>query len=156
MAEKTSLKKKKATSQFLKKKGRDSWLKEVPKTLSSLQEAYRLAQRASQVGFDWPNLEGVLKKLEEELAEFYEALRSKDRKRIFEETGDLLFVLTNLARFLQINPEQALKNTLKKFRSRFQYIESSLDLKGKSLSQSNLPEMDQLWQEAKQVEERLK
>jgi len=156
MAEQTSVKKKKSPPKPLKRKGRGSWLKEVPKTLPSLQQAYRLGERASQVGFDWPNIEGVLKKLEEELVEFHEALRSKNRKRIFEEMGDLLFVLTNLARFLRINPEEALKNTLKKFRLRFQYMESSLGREGRSLSQSNLPEMDQLWEEAKQWEGRLK
>ncbi|MGB9628587.1 MAG: MazG nucleotide pyrophosphohydrolase domain-containing protein [Thermodesulfobacteriota bacterium] len=156
MTEKISLKRNKSNPKLIKKKRRGSCLKETPKNLSSLQQAYWLAQKASQIGFDWPNLEGVLEKLDEELAEFKEALGSKDRKRIFEEMGDLLFVLTNLARFLKIDPEKALKKTLKKFRLRFQYIESSLDQEGKSLSESNLLEMDQLWEEAKQRKERLK
>lgn len=156
MAEKTGLKKKKSNSKLLKKKGQSPWLKEVPKNLSPFQEACWLAQKASQVGFDWPNLKGVLKKWDEELGEFHEALCSKNRKRIFEEMGDLLFVLTNLARFLKIDPEEALKNTLKKFRFRFQYIESSLDRKGRSLLESNLSEMDQLWEEAKRIKKRVK
>jgi len=156
MADRTNLKKKKLTSKVFKKKGRGSWLKGIPKNLSPLRQAYRLAQRASRVGFDWPNLKGVLRKLEEEWAEFQEALCSKNHQRIFEEMGDLLFVLTNVARFLQINPEDALKKTLKKFRLRFQYIESSLGRKGKSLSQSNLLEMDHLWEEAKQKKGRFK
>lgn len=155
MGDRINLNKKTLNHKRFKKK-RGPLLKGTPEKLSPLQQAYWLAQRASQVGFDWPNLEGVLKKLDEELAEFHEALHSKNRKRIFEEIGDLLFVLTNLSRFLQINPEEALKNTLKKFKFRFQYIESSLDRKGRSLSQSNLLEMDQLWQEAKRRRVRLK
>lgn len=155
MNDRINLKKRNLNPKRFKKK-RVSLLKGIPEKLSPLQQAYWLGQRVSQVGFDWPNLKGVLKKLDEELAEFHEALRSKNRKRIFEEMGDLLFVLTNLARFLQINPEEALKNTLKKFRSRFQYIETSLDRKGRSISQSNLVEMDQLWEESKRRRERLK
>jgi tetrapyrrole methylase family protein/MazG family protein len=156
MTGRTHLKKKKQTSKRFTQKRKGSWLKGIPKNLSPLQQAYGLAQKASQVGFDWPNLKGVLRKLEEELAEFQEALRSKNHQRIFEEMGDLLFVLTNVARFLQINPEEALKKTLKKFRLRFQYIESSLSRKGKSLSQSNLLEMDHLWEEAKRKKGRFK
>jgi tetrapyrrole methylase family protein/MazG family protein len=119
------------------------------KPIASLALAYQLTQRASKVGFDWPDIQGVLKKLDEELMEFREALRHRDPKRAQEELGDLLFVLANVARFLQINPEQALRKTIQKFISRFHYVEVSLKKKGKSLRQSNLIEMDQLWEEAK-------
>ena len=119
------------------------------KQIASLDLAYRLTQRASRVGFDWPDIRGVLKKLDEELTEFREALHHRNPKRAQEELGDLLFVLANVARFLRINPEQALRKTIQKFKSRFHYIEVSLKEKGKSLKQSNLIEMDRLWEEAK-------
>jgi len=119
------------------------------KQTASLALAYQLTQRASKVGFDWPDIRGVLKKLDEELTEFQEALGRHDTKRAQEELGDLLFVLANVARFLKINPEQALRKTIQKFISRFRYVEVSLKKKGKSLKQSNLIEMDRLWEEAK-------
>jgi uncharacterized protein YabN with tetrapyrrole methylase and pyrophosphatase domain len=104
------------------------------------------------LGFDWPNLSGVLEKLDEETKEFREALSLQNRNKIREEIGDLLFVLVNIARVLRINPEEALKRTVKKFNRRFQYIEKSLQQNGKSLHQSNLIEMDLLWEEAKKRE----
>jgi len=119
------------------------------KQRASLALAYQVTQRASKVGFDWPDIQGVLKKLDEELMEFREALRHRDPKRAQEELGDLLFVLANVARFLRINPEQALRKTIQKFISRFHYVEVSLKKRGKSLRQSDLIEMDQLWEEAK-------
>jgi tetrapyrrole methylase family protein/MazG family protein len=131
-----------------KKKWR-SILERVPKDSPPLSQAYQLTQKASRVGFDWPNIEGVLKKMEEEMKELKEALSLQNRKRIREEIGDLLFVLVNVSRFLQINPEEALKKTLDKFISRFHYIEMSLHKEGKSFHQSNLIEMDKLWEESK-------
>jgi tetrapyrrole methylase family protein/MazG family protein len=124
------------------------------KTVSSLSLAYQLTRKASRLGFDWPDLNGVLKKLDEEMKEFREALFLQNRKRIREELGDLLFVLVNISRFLRINPEEALSKTMKKFMFRFHYIETSLHKKGKSLHQSNLIEMDQLWEEAKKRKKR--
>jgi tetrapyrrole methylase family protein/MazG family protein len=115
----------------------------------SLSQAYQLTQKASRAGFDWPNIEGVLSKLEEEMREFREALSLLDRGRIREEIGDLLFVMANVSRFLRVHPEEALKKSLDKFVSRFHYIETSLRREGKSLSQSNLIEMDRLWEESK-------
>ncbi len=128
---------------------RGSVLKSLPLDSSSLSVAYQLTERVSRLGFDWPDLKGVLKKLNEEMKEFREALSLQDRKRMREEMGDLLFVLVNLSRFLGINPEQALRKTVKKFISRFQYIETSLQKRRKAFDQSNLAEMDQLWEEAK-------
>jgi uncharacterized protein YabN with tetrapyrrole methylase and pyrophosphatase domain len=122
------------------------------KRSASLALAYQLTKSASRVGFDWPDIRGVLRKLDEELIEFREALRHRDQKRAQEELGDLLFVLANVARFLQINPEKALRRTIQKFLSRFHYVEASLKKKGKSLRQSNLIEMDRLWEEAKKKE----
>ena len=129
-----------------------SAIKSLPKNLSSLLLAYQLTERVSKLGFDWPNLSGVLEKLDEETKEFREALSLQNRNKIREEIGDLLFVLVNIARVLRINPEEALKKTVKKFNRRFQYIEKSLQQNGKSLHQSNLIEMDLLWEEAKKRE----
>lgn len=130
-------------------------LEGISKDLPSLYRAYLLTERASRVGFDWPNVEGVLKKMDEEMKELREALSLQNRKRIREEIGDLLFASVNLARFLRINPEEALRRTLEKFTLRFHYIETSLRKKGKTLSQSNLMEMDDLWEEAKHQKMRL-
>jgi tetrapyrrole methylase family protein/MazG family protein len=126
-----------------------SILKGVRKDSSSLSQAYQLTRIASRSGFDWPNIEGVLEKLDEEMREFREALALHDRKKICEEIGDLFFVLANVSRFLHLHPEKALKKTLDKFVSRFHYIEASLHQEGKSLRQSDLVEMDRLWEESK-------
>ena len=146
-------KRKKVVPHGLKRKdSKKEWgsiLEGVPKDSPSLSQAYQLTQRASRVGFDWPNIEGVLNKLDEEMGEFREALSLQNRRRIREEIGDLLFVMANVSRFLQINPEEALKKTLDKFVSRFHYIETSLYSEGKTFLQSNLIEMDLLWEESK-------
>jgi tetrapyrrole methylase family protein/MazG family protein len=133
----------------LRKKGNLSFLKGVPQDLPALWRAYLLTKRASRVGFDWPDLKGVLRKMDEEIKEFKEVLSLKDRRRIEEELGDFLFVVANVGRFLRINPELALRRTLRKFTARFHYIETSLHQRGRSLHQSNLMEMDRLWNEAK-------
>ena len=130
-------------------KQRRSILGRIFRGSPSLSQAYQLTQKASRVGFDWPNIEGVLNKLDEELRELREALSLRDRRKIREEIGDLLFVLANVSRFLRVHPEEALKRSLDKFVSRFHYIETSLRREGKSFSQSNLAEMDRLWQESK-------
>jgi tetrapyrrole methylase family protein/MazG family protein len=145
-------KKKKLTrrlkGQTPKKVGR-SILEGVRKDSSSLSQAYQLTQIASRAGFDWPNIEGLLEKLDEEMRELREALALQNNKKICEEIGDLLFVLANVSRFLHLHPEEALKKTLDKFVSRFHYIEASLRKQGKSLRQSDLIEMDRLWEESK-------
>ena len=128
---------------------RRSVLEGVSKDSPSLFQAYQLTQKASRVGFDWPNIAGVLNKLDEEMREFREALFLQNRKKTREEIGDLLFVMANVSRFLHIQPEEALKKTLDKFISRFHYIEHSLHREGRSFRQSNLIEMDQLWEESK-------
>jgi tetrapyrrole methylase family protein/MazG family protein len=133
----------------LRRKGKPSFLKGIPEDLPALQRATLLTKRASRVGFDWPDLKGVLRKMDEEIKEFKAALSRKDRRRIEEELGDFLFVVANVGRFLRINPELALRRTLRKFIARFHYIETSLHQRGRSLHQSNLMEMDRLWEEAK-------
>jgi tetrapyrrole methylase family protein/MazG family protein len=135
------------------KKKKVSILEGIMKDSPSLLQAYQLTRNASRLGFDWPNIAGVLRKLDEEMAELREALSLQNRKKVREEIGDLLFVLVNMARFLRINPEEALRKTLEKFILRFHYIETSLRKKGKSFHQSNLIEMDQLWEEAKKEKE---
>lgn len=143
---------KKSAQRSQKEKKARSFIDGIPEGLPSLLRAFRITRKASRVGFDWPNLEGVLEKMDEELKEFREALAHRDREMVREEIGDLLFVLANIARFLRINPEEALRRTLKKFTSRFHYIERTLQKKGKNLSQSNLIEMDDLWEKAKRKE----
>jgi tetrapyrrole methylase family protein/MazG family protein len=143
------IRKKLAQTRIPHPKERGSILKTVPKGLPSLSLAYHLTQKASRVGFDWPDLNGILKKLDEELEELRETLSLKKRNRIREEIGDLLFVIVNIARFLRIDPETALKRTVEKFISRFAYIERALQKKGKTLLESDLFEMDRLWEEAK-------
>ncbi len=135
-------------------KPRRSILEEVREDIPSLPRAYQLTRIASRAGFDWPNVEGVLQKLEEEMGEFREALALKNKKKIHEEIGDLFFVLVNVSRLLGLHPEVALNRTLDKFVSRFHHIEESLRRKGKSLRQSDLAEMERLWEEAKKKKRR--
>jgi len=146
-------KRKETLSRRLKRRGcKKEWksiLEGVPKDWPALSQAYLLTRKASRVGFDWPNIEGVLNKLDEEIREFREALSLRDRRKIREEIGDILFVMANVSRFLQIDPEGALKKTLHKFVSRFHCIETSLQRAGKPFNESNLIEMDRLWEESK-------
>ena len=125
-------------------------LEAVPRALPALVEASQLTSRASGVGFDWDKAEGVLEKLEEELRELSEArTQGASQEEIEGELGDLLFVMVNLARFLKVDPEQALRKTNRKFRDRFGYIERSLKSAGRKPAEATLEEMDALWQESK-------
>jgi len=124
-------------------------LDSVPRKLPALVEAQQLTSRAAHVGFDWADAAPVLEKLHEELAEFEAARREASHDQIEGELGDLLFVLVNLARFVKVDPEQALRKTNAKFRERFAYIERKLAEQGKSPEQATLAEMDALWEEAK-------
>jgi uncharacterized protein YabN with tetrapyrrole methylase and pyrophosphatase domain len=142
-------KKKRVPRTLTPQKKRASALEGVSGGPSSLFLAYRLTEKASRVGFDWPDMKGILTKLDEEIKEFREALSRRKRNRIREEIGDLLFVIVNIARFLKIDPEAALRRTIEKFTARFHYIERSLQKKGKTFQESNLLEMDRLWGEAK-------
>jgi MazG family protein len=121
----------------------------VPRSLPALVEAQQIASRAAQVGFDWENAGQVLDKLHEELREFEEARARGGREAQEDELGDMLFVLVNLARFVKVDPEQALRRTNAKFRRRFGYVEQKLAERGKSTRESSVEEMESLWQEAK-------
>ena len=118
----------------------------VPRALPALVEAQQIASRAAGVGFDWENPAQVVDKLHEELAEF-NAAQSHDQ--LEDELGDMLFVIVNLARFVKVDPEQALRRTNAKFRRRFGYLEAKLASQGKQLKDANIEEMEALWQEAK-------
>lgn len=131
-------------------KGEDqSVLAGVPRSLPALLRAYRVGQKASNAGFDWPDLAGPIEKIDEELAEFRETLAGEDRKRQEEELGDLLFAIVNVARKLKIEPELALRGTVERFQSRFQAVEQGLAAEGRSLAEASLAEMDALWDAAK-------
>lgn len=127
----------------------DSILDEVPIHFPGLLEALKVTKKAAKVGFDWENKEQIFAKLDEETAELRAAIESGDIEHAGEEIGDLLFVIVNLARHLDIEPETALKKTNRKFRKRFKFIEDHLKLNGRSLEESNLEEMDSLWERAK-------
>jgi tetrapyrrole methylase family protein/MazG family protein len=121
----------------------------IPRSFSTLAKAQRITARASEVGFDWSDTGEVLKKVDEELAEFRNALGKGDRKAMGEEAGDLLLTLVNLCRFAGVDAEAALRISLGKFIRRFAYIERRLTAAGKSPADSTLAEMDRLWNEAK-------
>jgi len=131
-------------------KQRESLLEGVPKTLPSLLRAHRLQDRAARVGFDWDKVGDVMKKLDEEIGEFKEAMVKKKEDAIEEELGDVLFMLVNISRFIGVNPEDALRKTISKFISRFRYIEMAAADSGRTLSDMTLAEMDALWDEAKE------
>jgi tetrapyrrole methylase family protein/MazG family protein len=124
----------------------------VPAVLPALLKAFTFSRRASQVGFDWDKTEDVIEKIREEIAELEEALGGDDQDNLEEEMGDMLFALTNLSRRMDINPELALERANRKFKSRFGYVEQSLASSGSSPQQSNLQEMDALWEKAKEIE----
>lgn len=128
---------------------KESILEGIPKELPSLLRAQRIQARAARVGFDWERVEDVLRKLDEEIKEFKEALDKKEQTAIEDELGDIFFVLVNISRFVGVNPEDALRKTISKFISRFRYIEMKAVEAGKSLSDMTLEEMDSLWEEAK-------
>lgn len=125
---------------------RTTLLAGVPRSLPALVEASQISSRAAGAGFDWPDVGQVFDKLHEELSELHEARTSEEREL---ELGDILFTLVNVARFLGIDPEQALRKTNAKFRDRFEYVEERLASRGASLKESTLDEMERLWQEAK-------
>ena len=127
----------------------------VPVGLPALTRALKLTARAARVGFDWPSEREVLDKLAEEVAELEAEIAAGDRAKAREEVGDLLFVVANLARKLEVEPEDALRAANAKFTRRFHHIEARLAEDGRSAAQSDLAEMDGLWDEAKRVERTL-
>lgn len=136
-------------------KRRDSILDGVPRALSSLLRAHRLQKRAAQIGFDWEKVDDVLEKVDEEMRELKEAMKSGSKEEIEDELGDVLFMLVNLSRFIGVNPEDAHRKTISKFIHRFRFIERKAAEKGRQLTEMSLEEMDGLWEEAKDEEKKL-
>ncbi|MEJ6735949.1 MAG: nucleoside triphosphate pyrophosphohydrolase [Flavobacteriales bacterium] len=130
------------------KEGKESVLEGVPKSLPALVKAIRIQDKARGIGFDWDNKSQVWDKVKEEIEELQVELDAKSDK-IEDEFGDVLFSLINYARFINVNPEDALEKTNKKFINRFQYMEREVKKKGKELSEMTLQEMDVYWNEAK-------
>jgi MazG family protein len=141
----------KARERSLKPATPQGLLDTVPRALPALVEAQQITSRAAGVGFDWSNADEVLAKLQEELAEFEGARRTAAQDLLEDELGDLLFVIVNLARFVNVDPEQALRRTSAKFRQRFGHIERRLAQQGKQVSGTPIDELEALWQEAKQT-----
>jgi uncharacterized protein YabN with tetrapyrrole methylase and pyrophosphatase domain len=157
-----------------KKAEAQSVLAGVSSKMPALMEAYKLSSRAAHVGFDWPELEGLFAKLEEETAELQEELKALPfkgppvgagiagsgkpqvapelRSRLEDEVGDLFFVLVNIARYLSLDPESALRKTNRKFKRRFQWMEERLRANGRAPQQASMDELEALWQQAKQQE----
>lgn len=121
----------------------------VPRSVPALVEAKQIAAKAAGAGFDWPNIEQVFDQLREELDELHEARTESQPERLQDEIGDLLFVIVNLARFLKVDPEQALRGTNAKFRRRFAHVEEGIEASGKTLREATMEEMESLWQDAK-------
>ena len=132
-------------------KGQNGVLDGIPAGLPPMQRALKLQKRAAGVGFDWPDIEQLIDKMQEEAAELTAELEAtpRDNQRITDEVGDLLFVAVNLARKAGVDPETALIGCNKKFENRFNYIEQNINKKQKSIEECSLKEMEQLWQEAK-------
>jgi XTP/dITP diphosphohydrolase len=133
--------------QLKMKEGKKSVLSGVPNSLPAMVKAYRMQDKTAQVGFEWENAEQVWEKVEEEIQEFKEVANGEDQAKIEEEFGDILFSLINYARFKKIDPETALEKINRKFKYRFEYIESKAI---KPLMDMSLDEMDALWNEAKE------
>ncbi|WP_452600227.1 nucleoside triphosphate pyrophosphohydrolase [Pontimicrobium sp. MEBiC01747] len=133
------------------KEGKTSVLEGVPKSLPALVKANRIQDKVAGVGFDWEQPEQVWEKVEEELKEFKTEVAKGDTDAIEDEFGDVLFSMVNYARFLKINPENALERTNKKFSKRFQYLEAKAKEMNKDLKDMTLAEMDIFWEEAKKL-----
>lgn len=130
-----------------------SLLSNIPISLPSLTLARKITAKASRVGFDWKNTNDVLDKVYEELNELKTAIGHEPPERISDEIGDIIFSLVNLSRFVNVDPELALRSTVKKFKRRFAFIESSLKDQGGDIRSSTLEEMDDLWNQCKKNEE---
>ena len=114
--------------------------------------AEKVQKKAAKVGFDWPNIKGALAKIQEELEELKAATFTNSGSDMKDEVGDILFSVVNAARFLQVDPEEALTGTIEKFMKRFNYVERMAGEKGQILEDMSLEEMDKLWDEAKEKE----
>jgi len=135
-----------------KKDKRKSVLDDIPGSFPSIQRSQKMQERVRKVGFDWPNMEECMEKVNEEIGEFKEAVDIGNKKDIEHELGDVFFALINLSRFLKVDPDEALRKANNRFRNRFTYIEQSLNEKGLSSDDATLEQMEELWQEAKKME----
>jgi MazG family protein len=133
------------------KGGGKSVLEGVPRALPALARAERLTEKASRIGFDWPDAAGPRAKIDEELAELDEAIATGDPRRVEDELGDVLFAVANLARKLAIPPEEALRRAVTRFVARFEYVEAGLERAGIGHGDASLEQMDALWSEAKRA-----
>ncbi|MBM3763506.1 MAG: nucleoside triphosphate pyrophosphohydrolase [Acidobacteria bacterium] len=126
-------------------------LETVNRAQPALMEAMQISKRAAKAGFEWPDHESVVAKLQEEVAELEEARKTNDAAEIEGEIGDLLFTVVNLARWAGVDPEQALRHTNAKFRRRFSHVESRVEQQGKALAGTPIEELESYWQEAKKA-----
>ncbi|MGB5229848.1 MAG: nucleoside triphosphate pyrophosphohydrolase, partial [Eudoraea sp.] len=133
------------------KEGKKSVLEGVPNSLPALVKANRIQEKVAGVGFDWERPEQVFEKVKEELSELQEEVNAGNRDKLEAEFGDVLFSIVNYARFLDVNPENALERTNKKFIKRFQYLESKAKEHNRTLKDMSLAEMDVFWEEAKKI-----
>ena len=131
---------------------RTSALSGIPDHLPALLKAHKIGEKASRVGFDWEHADQVFAKVMEELHEFEEAWAGGNPTRMEDELGDLLFAISNLGRFLHLNPEEALRKTITRFKKRFGYVETELLRQGVQMQNATLEEMDLLWEQAKSAE----
>jgi tetrapyrrole methylase family protein / MazG family protein len=137
-----------------KRQERSSLLEGVPRQLPSLLRAHRVQSKVSRIGFQWETFDQILEKLDEEFYELRQAYKRGNIEEIEDEFGDVLFVLVSIARFLEINPDDALQKAITKFTTRFQRIEQQMKALGKAWTDLSASEMDQLWEKAKQLEPR--
>ena len=131
----------------------ESFLDDVPANLPALTVAVKLQEKAGKVGFDWNNPFFILDKIEEELCEIRQAMAEGDQDAIEDETGDILFVLANLARHLKLDPEKAVQRANMKFRRRFAEVEQACERDGTPISETHLDKLEIYWQQAKQKEQ---
>jgi ATP diphosphatase len=131
------------------------FLGSVQRSFPALTEALKLQERAAKVGFDWSAPEPILDKIEEEIGELREALKSGDQAKVSDELGDLIFAVVNIGRHVKADPEQSLRGTNTKFRRRFGHIETTLAAEGETLQAATLERMEDLWQAAKAIERQL-
>lgn len=131
---------------------RPSALSGVPEHLPALLKAHKISEKASRVGFDWEHADQVFAKVMEELHEFEEAWAGGDPERMEDELGDLLFAISNMGRFLNVNPEEALRKTISRFQKRFSFVEMELLRQGVPMQTATLEKLDKLWEDAKSAE----